>query len=144
MSAIEFALIVTPFFRFSLFCPPAATIFFKIALVGAGYLVCLSLSRVRGTIKPEGKSSQGMSRVTFSRHAVKQIAERGISRARILQALAAPDHIRAQDDNVVEAVKQITRKSKTYLLVVVYRKTPSSLRVITAFVTSKVSKYLSR
>lgn len=85
-----------------------------------------------------------MSRVTFSRHAVKQIAERGISRARILQALAAPDHIRAQDDNVVEAVKQITRKSKTYLLVVVYRKTPSSLRVITAFVTSKVSKYLSR
>lgn len=71
------------------------------------------------------------------------MAERNILEKEIILTLLRPDKIIAQSSGKFQAVKSIKKDGKKYLIVAVYRQTLNSTKkVITAFLTSKIKKYL--
>ncbi len=72
----------------------------------------------------------------FTLHAVQRMIERGISRDMVERCLDNPDK-RIQNEEL-RAVKKINEK----VLVVIYRVEKGDRLVITAFISSKISKYL--
>lgn len=81
-------------------------------------------------------------KIIFSRHAILQLKERNLSKAEIISVLINPDKIIPQPPQKFRAVKSIKRGDKSYLLIVIYRQTNSIKKVITAFLTTKIKKYL--
>jgi len=80
--------------------------------------------------------------VILSGHAINQAKERKISPKKIVSAIENPTKVLSQGDNRYKAVKLTRRRNKKYLLVVVYDAIDSVKEVVTAFVTSKINKYL--
>ena len=80
--------------------------------------------------------------IIFSKHALYQLKEREISKEEVILALLNPDKIISQIDQRFKALKIVKRKRKKFLLVVVFEKTNSKKIIITAFLTSKIKKYL--
>ncbi|MDI6591355.1 MAG: DUF4258 domain-containing protein [Patescibacteria group bacterium] len=78
-------------------------------------------------------------KIIFSKHARYQMSERNISEKEIVLTLLNPDKTISQLGGKFQAVKLI---NKNYLIVVIYRQTNSIKKVITAFLTSKIKKYL--
>lgn len=68
--------------------------------------------------------------------------ERKISEKEIISTLSEPDKIILQSNQKFQAVKLTKRGNKKYLLVVIYSKTGLTKKVITAFLTAKIKKYL--
>lgn len=81
--------------------------------------------------------------IVFSRHAVDQMHERNISGEDVREMIRFPDHLREQRDGLMRAMRRLTRDHQRYLCVVVYRNLPDQKRVVTAFLTSKLRKYLT-
>ncbi len=81
-------------------------------------------------------------KIIFSKHALYQIAERSLSKNEIISTISKPDKIIPQNNHKFKAVRRLKKNNKQYLLVVIYRKINSISKVITAFLTSKVNKYL--
>ena len=81
-------------------------------------------------------------KIIFSRHARDQMIERNLTENEIISTLSEPDKIILQAERKFKAVKLINKEGKKYLMVIIYRKTNSILRVITAFLTTKIKKYL--
>jgi hypothetical protein len=81
-------------------------------------------------------------RIAFSEHAKHQMLERNLLETEIISTILKPDKIIPQSYGKFQAVKLVKKNGKRYLMVVIYRKTNSSLKVITAFLTSKIKKYL--
>lgn len=77
--------------------------------------------------------------VVFSNHALYQLSERGISDNEVKSALINPDKIVQQAENRFQAVSRIDYK---YALVVIYDESHDKREIVTAFKTSKLSKYL--
>jgi len=80
--------------------------------------------------------------IVFSEHAKHQMLERNLSKSEIISTVLKPNKIIPQSHGKFQAVKLVKKNGKQYLMVVIYRKTNSSLKVITAFLTSKIKKYL--
>lgn len=81
-------------------------------------------------------------KIIFSRHAIYQIKERNIDEEQIFLAVFKPDKLIYCPDGKIQFLKRIRRSGKTYLLIVVCKKINSSIKIITAFITSKINKYL--
>lgn len=81
-------------------------------------------------------------KIDFSEHAKNQMTERNISEDEIISAIIYPDKIIKQTLDKFQAAKLINKSGKRYLLIVVHRKINSSKKVITAFLTTKIKKYL--
>lgn len=80
-----------------------------------------------------------MDSIVFTEHAREALLERGISEREVRAALAAPYKTIQQSGRRFQAVAKIDVR---YTLVVVYDRTDTSIDIVTAFRTSKVSKYL--
>jgi hypothetical protein len=89
-----------------------------------------------------GKDLKKSMKIVLSEHAKKQMLERNLIESEIISTILKPDKIIPQSHGKSQAVKSIKKNRKQYLMVVIYRKTNSSLKVITAFLTSKIKKYL--
>ena len=83
-----------------------------------------------------------MSKITFSKHAIIQLKERNVSRDQIKESFRSPDKIIKQSPNRFRLLKIVQKQGKDYLLVIVFERKRSSDEIITAFITSKVKKYL--
>lgn len=80
--------------------------------------------------------------IRFTEHALYQLKERYIKKADVLRVLQSPDKIIPQNSVRNRAVRKLRKRNKTYLLVVVYDTVRSHKDVVTAFLTSKIEKYL--
>jgi len=84
-----------------------------------------------------------MFRIIFTNHSRYQLRERSIDKKLVLKTINSPDKIILQHEIRKQAVKLIKRNKKKYLIVVIYEETSRSKKVITAFLTSKIKKYLN-
>jgi len=82
--------------------------------------------------------------VVYSQHALNQMRERDISKREISFILNKPDGLVEQSSGKFQAVKLVIKNSRPFLLVVIYRQTDAGYRIITAFLTSKINKYLKQ
>lgn len=85
---------------------------------------------------------QSNKEIIFSEHALCQMKERGFSAGEIIAVLKYPDKTIIQDDNRRKAVKLPHVRKKQYLIIVVYEEYSMFNKIITAFITSKIKKYL--
>lgn len=81
-------------------------------------------------------------KIRFSNHAEEQIRERNLSRALIIQTVQRPDKVVKQLNNRYRAQKLPRSRGKKYLLIVIYDVISDTQDIVTAFITSKLKKYL--
>lgn len=80
--------------------------------------------------------------IVWSDHALRQVHERNLSKAAIEQAVRNPDRLIRQSPRRYLATRTIRRNGKKYLLVVVFDARGERTELVTAFITSKITKYL--
>jgi hypothetical protein len=80
--------------------------------------------------------------IRFTDHAQQQIQERHLSKLDIIETIRTPDTVIKQSTHRSRAIRKIQKQSKTYLLVVIYDTQTAHKNIITAFLTSKIKKYL--
>lgn len=85
-----------------------------------------------------------MLEIVFSSHARFQVNERGISEDLVRKALTSPQVSFLQSDGRMRSVRKFSRKKKPYVIVVISEDTKLSKKVITTFITSKVTKYFQK
>ena len=83
-----------------------------------------------------------MDMIVFTGHAKIQMQERRISEKMALECLNKPLKTVSQKNSRFLAIKKIRRLNKIYLIAVVFDKLNGTKEVVTAFYTSKFSKYL--
>lgn len=83
-----------------------------------------------------------MNNIVLSDHARKQLKERNLSEIEILKTINKPDKIIQQSTLRHKALKIIHKNKKQYLLIVVYDIKNITKEIVTAFLTSKITKYL--
>jgi len=81
-------------------------------------------------------------KIVFSKHARNQMIERNISEDEIISAILNPDKTVPQSQNKFRSIKSMKEGGKKYLIVVIHRQINSTRKVITAFLTTKINKYL--
>lgn len=81
-------------------------------------------------------------KIVYSSHAEKQLAERNLSRAEVERVIRKPQKLIRQSPGRFRAIGRAQRRGKQYLLVVIYERGNSQIDVVTAFLTSKLQKYL--
>ena len=81
-------------------------------------------------------------RIVFSGHAHKQLVERNISPTVVRKTVERPTKIIEQYPRRYRAVRAFQKKKKPHLLVVIYDATETTYDIVTAFITSKIEKYL--
>lgn len=81
-------------------------------------------------------------RIVFSDHARQQMKERNLSESHILRVVQNPQQIIEQSRNRFRAVGEISRKKKRYVMIVIYDLTVGKIEIVTAFLSSKLDKYL--
>ncbi len=80
--------------------------------------------------------------ISFSNHALRQLQERKISKAEVRRTTDKPEKVIQQSPGRYYAIRSIRKGAKPYLLIVVYDEIYSRKEIVTAFVTSKIKKYL--
>lgn len=82
-------------------------------------------------------------RIVFSEHARQQMRERNLKESPIREVIQHPQSCTAQSKNRFRVVGFVSGSRKRHILIVVYDVILGRrMEVITAFVTSKVNKYL--
>lgn len=81
-------------------------------------------------------------KINFSDHALCQLEQRNLPRVLVEDAVISSHRIVNQSDSRFRALKQLTIKGRLYVLVVVFDQSNQTRTIVTAFVTSKVEKYL--
>ena len=82
-------------------------------------------------------------RIVFSDHAQQQMQERNLTKAPIRAIIQHPQVLIQQSRARFRAVGLLPQSQKRYVLVVVYDVISGGrMEVVTAFVTSKIKKYL--
>lgn len=76
-------------------------------------------------------------KIHYTLHALERMRQRGIEKSLVEQCLDKPDK-----DEEVEGIHRCVKKINEKVLVVIYKCTGDTLIVITAYITSKVYKYL--
>lgn len=80
--------------------------------------------------------------IVFSEHALRQIKLRRISKTLIKKTLLKPIVTRLQADGRLRIVFRFSQLRKNYVLIVVSEKQKNATKIITAFISSKIKKYL--
>ncbi len=75
--------------------------------------------------------------IIYTMHALERIRQRGIDKNLVLKCLSEPDK-----DEELENVRRCIKKINDKLIVVIYRKEDNDFIIITAYITTKVHKYL--
>ena len=81
-----------------------------------------------------------LGKITFTQHALFQLKQRSIRKKDVVDCIRYPDKV-VRQSKIRLRVLQVTLR-KRYLLVVIYDQTPKEINIITAFITSKIKKYL--
>jgi len=76
-------------------------------------------------------------KIHYTLHALERIRQRGIEKSLIEQCLNNPDK-----DEEIEEMHRCLKRIGNKVLVVIYRNVDDTLVIITAYMTSKVHKYL--
>lgn len=80
--------------------------------------------------------------ISWGEHAKKQLGERKLNPEEIHDAIIGPDRTILQSSGRYRAIKKIRRGNKIYLLIVIYEVKDYGKEIVTAFITSKIKKYL--
>jgi len=83
-----------------------------------------------------------MVSIKFTDHAKRQMRERSLSKKVVISSIQKADFEKKQHDGRLKLIKVISRKPKTFLLIIIVEKIQKELKVITVFKTSKAKKYL--
>lgn len=78
----------------------------------------------------------------FTAHALQQLKERNLHKTDVLETVRNPDAIVPQSTYRFRAIRKFTKRNKQYLYIVIYEVRNSKKDIITAFITSKIKKYL--
>lgn len=82
-------------------------------------------------------------RIVFSDHARQQMRERNLSESAIRAAILHPQSVVRQTNRRIRSVAFLPKSHERYVIVVVYDVITKERReVVTAFITSKLNKYL--
>ncbi len=76
--------------------------------------------------------------IRYTLHTLERMRQRGIERSLVEDCLRNPDKEEGLGDNVHRCIKKINRK----VIVVIYKREHSTIVVITAYLSSKIHKYL--
>lgn len=68
--------------------------------------------------------------------------ERRLTETQILRAVEHPQSETKQSPTRIKIVSKITQKKKLYAMIVVYDKIGNAKEIVTAFLSSKLEKYL--
>jgi len=79
--------------------------------------------------------------IEFSKHALRQMEARSISKEIILSVIQLPDHIVKQDQSTTIFTRLIDDLEKRYLYRVFVNTAKNPQLIITAYKTSKIDKY---
>ena len=85
-----------------------------------------------------------MLQVVFSDHARTQMADRGITEKLVFRAFEKAEVCFLQSDGRTRFVKKFVHKGKSLAIVVIAAENGPNKKVITAFITSKIDKYLTQ
>ena len=80
--------------------------------------------------------------IVFSDHALFQMKERKIEKQKVLDCLLRADKVVEESTGRYRAVKSFQKDGRTYLFVVAYDQQENQIEIVTAFITSKLRKYL--
>lgn len=81
--------------------------------------------------------------VFFSDHALFQVKERNILPEDVLECVARPDKVVRQTTVRFRTIKLFKKSKKRYILIVIYDKQEYNKTIIvTAFISSKIKKYI--
>ena len=81
-------------------------------------------------------------KITYLKHAVDRILERGIEKEKIDNAILNPDQIVIEEGRLVAHKKYFDKiKNKEYLYRIFFEKSEGEIKVITVYKTSKIHKY---
>lgn len=81
-------------------------------------------------------------KIRFTDHAHAQLKERNLLEADVVETVRKPDHVIRQSSARLRAIRKIRKRNRTYLLVVIYDEKDIFKEIVTAFITSKIKKYL--
>jgi hypothetical protein len=81
-------------------------------------------------------------KIIFSKHVLKRLKERKINRRVIRQVIKTPDYLITQPNNRFRALKLIKLNVNDHLLIIIFERIDDIIKIITAFITSKIEKYL--
>ena len=76
--------------------------------------------------------------IHYTLHALERMHQRGIERGLVEECLGNPDKKEGLSSNIYRCIKRIDGK----VIVVVYKREYNTIVVITAYVSSKIRKYL--
>ena len=79
--------------------------------------------------------------IHFTKHAKGQLKERGLSEEIVVETLLNPEQAFSQEPDVFVSQRRIKVKGKEDLLRVAFKRKGEILIVLTAYRTSKISKY---
>jgi hypothetical protein len=86
-----------------------------------------------------------MIKITFTRHALQRLKERGLSEKEVKKFITNPDKIapslKHQKRFLIKKIYWNQKLQKDHLLLIIVEKENSVLKVITVIDTSKISKY---
>lgn len=80
-------------------------------------------------------------KAAFSKHVLEELEERKIPRSLVEQVMEAPEQKVPEAENITCYQSRITMQSKSYLLRVMVNENTTPPTVVTAYRTSKVTKY---
>ena len=80
-------------------------------------------------------------RIEFSRHAERQLKERGLEQDMVVSTLKEPEQIIPGKKGRKIAHKRFKKGGKEFLLRVIFSEEDEVIKVLTAYCTSKLSKY---
>ncbi len=82
-----------------------------------------------------------MAEVKLAPYALVQMQERGLTEVAVREAVENPDQVVRGKGRRQIAQKRMQEADREYLLRVIYEEAASEVTVVTAYKTSKVSKY---
>ena len=77
-------------------------------------------------------------KIRYTLHALERMRQRGIEKSLIEKCLRNPDKEEGLGDDIYNCVRRINRK----VLIVIYKRVDDATVIITAYISSKIHKYL--
>ncbi|MEK7673611.1 MAG: DUF4258 domain-containing protein [Patescibacteria group bacterium] len=82
-------------------------------------------------------------KVVFTGHFLKRLSERNLNKLQVREVILNPDKIVKEKPNRFRAMKFISKNNKPFLFIVIYDKINNKkVEVVTAFLTSKIKRYI--
>jgi len=81
-------------------------------------------------------------KIIFTKHALKRLKERKINKRIVRQTIKTPDYLITQPNNRFRALKLIKLNGNDYILIIIFERIDDIIKIITAFITNKIEKYI--